>query len=1209
MCRFFRSQLCFLPAAVLFVLTSSSRAASVSDAKLPEDIFGDADAFLELLHPSAQQQNGRKETEEDRKGVPNPCVEDGIRLDVEGEGSGSSLVLAAFSYLSGPSVCASLCVEAKECDVYSFDSGGGRCHLLRVAADGDGDGILGLPVVKQKGGRVGLRTCCLDKGDVQGDQFEVLSSETERKLPFVSPLFCRLACQSSQSGRGQGQGNEEESNDECVYWRFDSVADGGSCTLFFGPVSVSSFNEEEGPVSVSSFNEEEGPVSISSFNEEEAEEKRGEESSETGGGKVFIGRVLCDSQGPENKKRPSGVFSSSSEEDAAALPSFSEDLKEALGVLSQLIGGTGGQQGHQKQSGEDKSQNTHSGVDESSAQMPTTATVNSPDASFPSSGVVLLQGIRRERQRELQAEPEAAAAEGEEGSDPCRRLCEAEPVPVCGTDGETYINACLLQADAECRGTGVTVAYLGECSEEETGGGTEMMADTLTYILLGAVGLVALTLGVGAVVTMRSKNEATRQRLKAGKILTVIVQIFDVTTDIVFLFVLAESRMFLLMGIAAGHFALYVIINALVLHRFLRNHVVDSEWFQRVHHTPLFSAVLVFSALGLRTFNIVDTGLFGVDVLSWALPAFEDMRDPAVDRLLMSQLYPWNFLEDLPQLILQAGFYVLSGQQVSLATLLAMLSTLVSISVSLIQLCLLQTGSQIIRQKTLAATGTRTKALGDATATGGGEKEETGGEGVGDPERDLTGATGTNAAAVNLQESRGRRSKSSLEFNKRSRLSGESWKNAKVEEDGGEKGDGFISFPTVVTRRVYSDDSLLVSAPQRQSQLQQAEAEAAEGVTGRRRESSRSRPRAETTTNTVARRRREGRGGEGDLQEGWGGFHVYGVGDRERGRSQHRDREGDRRARSSLPLGSRATRGDRDFPPPQRNFSGRTVEATAFKPRKEKENEKETEGGVRRERAESRGRGRDRERDKEGEGERLESRGRGRDRERDREKEGEGQRDATSSKKKPSRPVKHLSSRVLDAAVESVLDGFGHPQPGDGRERETHEKKKNRGGREERGSRERRSSRSRRESESTNLNINQRESERVNSRRAEKEKERDATAVADPDPSSAALPLPPPSRSRPSGLSTGTVTDTGRRQREPSRSVSEGWRRAALEAEDAQAGTLNGCPRPPAGCSDREAQTLGEGLPGACRGPRAVTSPSQKNRTQGLQSAVGERII
>jgi hypothetical protein len=50
---------------------------------------------------------------------------------------------------------------------------------------------------------------------------------------------------------------------------------------------------------------------------------------------------------------------------------------------------------------------------------------------------------------------------------PCQIFCSQEPLPVCGSDGITYLNLCHLDAHNECRGTRIEKAHDGECPPHE----------------------------------------------------------------------------------------------------------------------------------------------------------------------------------------------------------------------------------------------------------------------------------------------------------------------------------------------------------------------------------------------------------------------------------------------------------------------------------------------------------------------------------------------------------------------------------------------------------------------------------------------------------------------------------------------------------------------------------------------------------------------
>jgi len=60
--------------------------------------------------------------------------------------------------------------------------------------------------------------------------------------------------------------------------------------------------------------------------------------------------------------------------------------------------------------------------------------------------------------KEVEATSKSAVVE------PCPQICTSDFSPVCGTDGKTYSNKCLLEVAACNSGSGVVVAQEGECS-------------------------------------------------------------------------------------------------------------------------------------------------------------------------------------------------------------------------------------------------------------------------------------------------------------------------------------------------------------------------------------------------------------------------------------------------------------------------------------------------------------------------------------------------------------------------------------------------------------------------------------------------------------------------------------------------------------------------------------------------------------------------
>ena len=51
-------------------------------------------------------------------------------------------------------------------------------------------------------------------------------------------------------------------------------------------------------------------------------------------------------------------------------------------------------------------------------------------------------------------------------TDPCEPLCPRHLMPVCGTDGQTYNNDCLLKA-ATCRDKSIVELHNGPCDPEK----------------------------------------------------------------------------------------------------------------------------------------------------------------------------------------------------------------------------------------------------------------------------------------------------------------------------------------------------------------------------------------------------------------------------------------------------------------------------------------------------------------------------------------------------------------------------------------------------------------------------------------------------------------------------------------------------------------------------------------------------------------------
>ncbi|XP_069683184.1 turripeptide Ici9.2-like isoform X1 [Periplaneta americana] len=52
--------------------------------------------------------------------------------------------------------------------------------------------------------------------------------------------------------------------------------------------------------------------------------------------------------------------------------------------------------------------------------------------------------------------------------DECVRRCTKEYAPVCGSDGITYNNACILRSENECHHRDVRVEYEGVCVQTST---------------------------------------------------------------------------------------------------------------------------------------------------------------------------------------------------------------------------------------------------------------------------------------------------------------------------------------------------------------------------------------------------------------------------------------------------------------------------------------------------------------------------------------------------------------------------------------------------------------------------------------------------------------------------------------------------------------------------------------------------------------------
>ena len=48
----------------------------------------------------------------------------------------------------------------------------------------------------------------------------------------------------------------------------------------------------------------------------------------------------------------------------------------------------------------------------------------------------------------------------------CPSMCTEQYDPVCGSDGITYENACLLNCTKSCEKPDLTVAYQGECQKQ-----------------------------------------------------------------------------------------------------------------------------------------------------------------------------------------------------------------------------------------------------------------------------------------------------------------------------------------------------------------------------------------------------------------------------------------------------------------------------------------------------------------------------------------------------------------------------------------------------------------------------------------------------------------------------------------------------------------------------------------------------------------------
>ena len=51
----------------------------------------------------------------------------------------------------------------------------------------------------------------------------------------------------------------------------------------------------------------------------------------------------------------------------------------------------------------------------------------------------------------------------------CPCVCPKNYDPVCGTDGKTYSNKCVMECESCKQGTYVTVASYGECPKDQGG--------------------------------------------------------------------------------------------------------------------------------------------------------------------------------------------------------------------------------------------------------------------------------------------------------------------------------------------------------------------------------------------------------------------------------------------------------------------------------------------------------------------------------------------------------------------------------------------------------------------------------------------------------------------------------------------------------------------------------------------------------------------